>query len=167
MGLDAAIERISTPLLELRAEISDVCGTLDTELSALDQQLAERNKIREERALLQRFLAMAASVDKIEKLLAGATAQDGSGAEHDGKLVERVASEYNQLQFFVASSQGHSFVEKLQPVRAGRRIDDEPDPFFFSSGLETSSIIRFVIRSGLMPSRTGCVVGWMQHTRLH
>jgi hypothetical protein len=94
--------------------VTQVCGVLDGELVALEAQLEARNKVREERALLQRFLGMAASIDKIEKLLA--TASDEAGSAQHGKLVERVASEYNQLQFYVTHSRDHPFVVRMQAV---------------------------------------------------
>ena len=37
-------------------------------------------------------------------------------SEDDSQLIERVASEFNQLQFYVTQSQGHPLVESIRGV---------------------------------------------------
>ena len=41
-------------------------------------------------------------------------------SEDDSHLIERVASEFNQLQFYVTQSQGHPMVESIRGVSNGR-----------------------------------------------
>lgn len=38
------------------------------------------------------------------------------GSEDESHLIERVASEFNQLQFYVTQSQGHPLVENIRSV---------------------------------------------------
>lgn len=148
--------------------MTQVCGVLDGELVALEAQLEARNKVREERALLQRFLGMAASIDKIEKLLA--TASDEAGSAQHGKLVERVASEYNQLQFYVTHSRDHPFVVRMQAVssRLGlAKICSVPFRFLSFDVSHTRPHLLFLsIRSGSTASPTGSRLASMQAFRL-
>jgi len=56
------------------------------------------------------FDAVVASVSSV--LLAGVVCC----SEDDSQLIERVASEFNQLQFYVTQSQGHPLVESIRGV---------------------------------------------------
>lgn len=88
-------------------------------------RITRRAHIREQKALLQRFLNISASVDKIEKLLAytgddgmslGGSGGDVTGGGGDGDLIERVASEFNQLQFYVTQCKRAPYLDKIGPV---------------------------------------------------
>lgn len=43
-------------------------------------------------------------------------------SEDDSQLIERVASEFNQLQFYVTQSQGHPLVESIRGVSNLARV---------------------------------------------
>ena len=43
-------------------------------------------------------------------------------SEDDSQLIERVASEFNQLQFYVTQSQGHPLVESIRGVSYLARV---------------------------------------------
>jgi hypothetical protein len=85
---------------------------MDAELTELNERIARRGVIRDRKAMCQRYLRISASVEKIEKLLSGASddaPQSTSAAREtaeealsrgSGELIERVASEFNQLQFY-------------------------------------------------------------------
>eukprot|EP00040_Diaphanoeca_grandis_P037914 m.251337 g.251337 ORF g.251337 m.251337 type:complete len:737 (-) comp33894_c0_seq1:176-2386(-) len=132
-GLDKSISELTTPLQELKKEVKGLKTSMDSEIRELDERLRRRVDISAQRTLLQRFLNISASVDKIEKLLS--TAQppqsktsgeggDSTSATRDieslmsgsGELIERVASEFNQLQFYVTQCQrGAPFLTEISP----------------------------------------------------
>ena len=70
-GLDKNIAELTNPMGELKQELLGLKSTMDAEITELEGRMRRRIEIREQRTLLQRFLNISASVDKIEKLLAG------------------------------------------------------------------------------------------------
>eukprot|EP00041_Stephanoeca_diplocostata_P005134 m.56761 g.56761 ORF g.56761 m.56761 type:complete len:713 (-) comp15593_c0_seq2:442-2580(-) len=119
-GLDRSIADITAPLDELHEEVTKIKTAMDNEIAELNGRISQRAHIREQKALLQRFLNISASVDKIEKLLAntgddGNALSGGGGGDGDGDLIERVASEFNQLQFYVTQCQRAPYLDKIGP----------------------------------------------------
>ncbi len=86
--------------------------------SGVDEQLREGRRIRERRADLERLMHIIHCVEKIEKLLKVSKKQDPFGRESSlkGDVVERIASELNQLHFHVAKAQGMDLMSSIQPV---------------------------------------------------
>eukprot|EP00052_Salpingoeca_macrocollata_P026051 m.240286 g.240286 ORF g.240286 m.240286 type:complete len:393 (+) comp22521_c0_seq6:181-1359(+) len=125
VGLDRAIARLAQPLESLREEVLAIKGVMDLEMRDVERALRERASVREAKVMLQRFLSIAASVSKIESLLKlstdsednqeAALAATSSDGEDQGKLMERVASEYNQLHFNVSQCSDVPFVVALKP----------------------------------------------------
>jgi len=122
-GLDKSIGELTSPLQELKKEVVGLKTSMDAEIKELDQRLHRRVDIRAQRTLLQRFLNISASVDKIEKLLSSSQPSKTSAMSDvdslvsgSGELIERVASEFNQLQFYVTQCQrGTPFLSEISP----------------------------------------------------
>eukprot|EP00123_Amoebidium_parasiticum_P021472 comp6800_c0_seq1/m.2543 comp6800_c0_seq1/g.2543 ORF comp6800_c0_seq1/g.2543 comp6800_c0_seq1/m.2543 type:complete len:755 (-) comp6800_c0_seq1:317-2581(-) len=126
VGMDKAIATIKDPLKGLRQDIVAVRDEVDEAMQALDAKLGERSLIREKKAFLQMFLNITDSVHKIEKLLkigphTGDTtvtrtdsAKDTNSITNDEgmQVVERVASEFNTLQFYVSQCRDLAYVKQ-------------------------------------------------------
>ncbi|KNC86495.1 hypothetical protein SARC_01366 [Sphaeroforma arctica JP610] len=140
VGMDKGIDSIRNTLTGVREDISHVRTEVEKAMSALSGKLTERAAIREKKALLQTFLNIIDSVHKIEGLLhlnttAGPkqteTKSDGNeSVERHGSLsiadvsqiqddstqtTERVAGEFNQLQFYVSQCREVPIVQALSP----------------------------------------------------
>lgn len=152
-GLDQSISDITSPMGDLKNELLTLKGTMDSEIEELESRLKKRVEIRDQRTMLQRFLNISASVDKIEKLLAGGTylgenfgeQTDGAPVESDSLttsgrgLIERVASEFNQLHFYVTQCQRAPFLDKIKPriVKITTTLQEALERSF-RTGIETN-----------------------------
>ncbi|CAG0913848.1 unnamed protein product [Notodromas monacha] len=115
IGMDKAILNLMTPLERFRSEILDVSKSIKTVETAVDDQLKDARKIRERRSDLERLVHIIHCVEKIEKLLDKSGMGDSEDASHKGGVVERIASELNQLHFHVAKAQGMDLMSSIQP----------------------------------------------------
>nr|XP_006817460.1 PREDICTED: conserved oligomeric Golgi complex subunit 2-like [Saccoglossus kowalevskii] len=119
VGMDKAINNLSVPLGQLREEVLAVRNSMTDAMQVVEKKLIARTEIRKKKATLQRLQNIIQSVDKMEKILQ--IQKPGEGMEHvshselTGQLIERVASEFNQLQFYVTQSKGLPLVENIRP----------------------------------------------------
>ncbi|KAI8482591.1 Conserved oligomeric Golgi complex subunit 2 [Branchiostoma belcheri] len=153
---------------------------MDTAVQEIESRLATRAAIRDKKACLQRLMNITHSVEKIEKILdiqdqgqgMGKDLPDvpaifkrpcahGPGALHakifvrrctelTGQLIERVATEFNQLQFYVTQSKGLPLVEKIRPrIAAITTTLQHSLETSFLEGLRTSNrdILRQCLRT--------------------
>ncbi|KAJ3071799.1 Conserved oligomeric Golgi complex subunit 2 [Podochytrium sp. JEL0797] len=131
----AAFIGISTALKDYRplpegkdriAALGGVLGTSRDELQAMASHiqalLAQRAQLRASKAALQTFISIEESVAKLEGLLGIADASSAA-APSDGKLVERVAIEYNQLLFLVTEAEKAGSEEVAVMKSLSGRID--------------------------------------------
>jgi hypothetical protein len=117
-----------------------VRSSMQLTVDGLRSKLEKRAQLREKKSLLQLFLSIHESVGKVEALLGieaaagtvdrsavdGAVAGDGqpvaesgskeADSELDIKTMERIAIEFNQLQFLVNRGKGLPFVQNLDSV---------------------------------------------------
>ncbi|KAJ8308390.1 hypothetical protein KUTeg_013264 [Tegillarca granosa] len=102
VGMDKAITNLTVPLGQLREEVLSVKMAMDQAIAAVEEKLREREQIRQKK--------------KIEKLL-GINVNDGDNTPGrlTGQLIERVANEFNKLQFYVTKSKGLPLVEMIKP----------------------------------------------------
>ncbi|RUS17090.1 oligomeric golgi complex component, COG2-domain-containing protein [Endogone sp. FLAS-F59071] len=127
-GVDRVIEDLKKPLDAMREEVKIVRTHLQTSITDLESKLAHRASIREKKACLQLLLNIHDSVSKVEDLLqingngAGVEANGGTGNimveggvkdESVGKRIERVAIEYNQMQYLVTRGRDLPFVANI------------------------------------------------------
>uniref|UniRef100_A0A0B7BG98 Conserved oligomeric Golgi complex subunit 2 n=1 Tax=Arion vulgaris TaxID=1028688 RepID=A0A0B7BG98_9EUPU len=117
VGMDKAIVNLTTPLGQLKEEVLSVQTAMDEAIEAVQEKIKQQQEIRHKKAVLQRLINITLSVEKIEKLLGiqQGTESSGSPGHLTGPLIERVATEFNKLQFYVTRSKGHRLVEKVKP----------------------------------------------------
>eukprot|EP00106_Octopus_bimaculoides_P001032 XP_014768474.1 PREDICTED: conserved oligomeric Golgi complex subunit 2-like [Octopus bimaculoides] len=116
VGMDKAINNLTEPLGQFKEEVLYVTSAMDSAIEAVEEKLNQRQKIKDKKACLQGLINIVQSVEKIEKLL-GLThnMEPSSGARLNGQLIERVATEFNKLQFYVTKSRGLPLVEEVKP----------------------------------------------------
>ncbi|CAG8671900.1 10692_t:CDS:10, partial [Funneliformis caledonium] len=117
-GVDKVIEEVARPLGKMREEVEGVRMILQGVIDSLENQLAYRASIREKKASLQLLINIHESVRKVENLLlissesgSSLISKDDSG--NNAKQIERVAIEYNQMQYLVNKGKDLPFVENI------------------------------------------------------
>lgn len=120
VGLDKAIKNLSIPLENVKAQVMEAHSSVTDCINLIEEKLKKRAEIRQKKACLLDLMSIIESVEKIERLLN--IPADGSKIDLeaqagplDGQLIERVATEFNQLQYHVMKSKGHTLVEKVKP----------------------------------------------------
>ncbi|KAJ3123098.1 Conserved oligomeric Golgi complex subunit 2 [Nowakowskiella sp. JEL0407] len=122
VGVDKMIADLRRPLDKVKADVDVIHTNLKRVISELDEKLEKRGSIREKKACLLLFLGIHESVSKIEEMLNITHHGDESFTsdetmdppQDDGKLIERVAIEYNQLQFLVSRGKDTPFVSNIE-----------------------------------------------------
>ncbi|XP_048732279.2 conserved oligomeric Golgi complex subunit 2-like [Ostrea edulis] len=116
VGMDKAIGNLTTPLEHLKEEVLTVKTAMEDAIHAVEEKLKKREQIRLKKASLQRLMNIIHSVEKIEKLLGIHSGDNNSmSGQLNGQLIERVANEFNKLQFYVTKSKGLPLVEEIKP----------------------------------------------------
>ncbi|RUS73592.1 hypothetical protein EGW08_018635, partial [Elysia chlorotica] len=117
VGMDKAITNLTTPLGQLKEEVLSVQTAMDVAIKAVEEKIKQQQEIMRKKAVLQRLMSITHSVEKIEKLLGIQSDFEGdiSPWQLTGPLIERVATEFNKLQFYVTRSKGHPLVDKVKP----------------------------------------------------
>jgi len=121
IGTEKTIDNIGVPLGQLKEEVLSVKTYLSDELSRVNTKLEERKKIRENKSRLHHLINVVHSVEKIEKILtADPSSPDMEIFLHEdrtnpGHFLERIAGEFNQLQFHVKQSKGHPIIQSIIP----------------------------------------------------
>ncbi|KAK3718770.1 hypothetical protein QZH41_014037 [Actinostola sp. cb2023] len=118
VGMDKSINNLSVPLGQLKEEVLLIRTELDETIASIEGKLDARSQLRQKKICMQHLLNITKSLEKIERLLHGSLADGafpmGNESEDESHLIERVASEFNQLQFYVTQSQGHPLVENIK-----------------------------------------------------
>jgi len=99
VGLDTAIEDLSSPLNVLKQDVSNIQSKMRETLKTVDLTISERNALREKRLVLEKFLAIDDSIQRLQSLL-GPTNQRGSG-----DVLEEAAHRWVVLQSQLKSDQ--------------------------------------------------------------
>ncbi|XP_061405710.1 conserved oligomeric Golgi complex subunit 2 [Lethenteron reissneri] len=125
VGMDKSLNQLRVPLGQLREEVLCVRSALNEVIQAFDDRLAKRTDIRKKKACLQRLMHVIRSVEKIEKILQTQGSRDGLSASDTnsvplaGQTLERIATEFNQLQFYAVQSKGMPLLDNIRPRIAG------------------------------------------------
>uniref|UniRef100_A0ABI7XWA1 Conserved oligomeric Golgi complex subunit 2 n=1 Tax=Felis catus TaxID=9685 RepID=A0ABI7XWA1_FELCA len=128
VGMDKALNQLSVPLGQLREEVL-MC--------------------------VLRLIQVIRSVEKIEKILNSQSSKETSVLEASsplltGQILERIATEFNQLQFHAVQSKGMPLLDKVRPRIAGitAMLQQSLEGLLFE-GLQTSNvdIIRHCLRT--------------------
>ncbi|KAI8800635.1 oligomeric golgi complex component, COG2-domain-containing protein [Cladochytrium replicatum] len=126
VGVDKMIEDLKRPLDKVRSDVLTVKSNLTSVIDSLESKLEKRASIREKKGVLQLFISIHESVGKIEELLEISSSRRRNGFDpvtnsemedeslNDGKLIERVAIEYNQLQYLVSKGKDLPFVTNIE-----------------------------------------------------
>ncbi|KAL1211677.1 Conserved oligomeric Golgi complex subunit 2 [Cardamine amara subsp. amara] len=133
VDIDAAVIRMRAPLLELRDKITGFRGSAEVALFALRSGLHQCSDAATAREVLELLLDTFHVVSKVEKLVKvlpttpsdslgrssmndeNPTQQDGTTMrETQSMLLERIASEINRLNFYMAHAQNLPFIENME-----------------------------------------------------
>ncbi|XP_059157216.1 conserved oligomeric Golgi complex subunit 2-like [Physella acuta] len=158
VGMDKAITNLTTPLGQLKEEVLSVQTAMDEAIKGVQEKIRQQQEIQRKKAVLQRLMNITASVEKIEKLLGIKQGTDtDTPGELTGPLIERVATEFNKLQFYVTRSKGLPLVDKVKPriaaITTTLQFSLEGS---FLSGLETENagMLRQCLRTYALIDKT-------------
>uniref|UniRef100_A0A8C6GT85 Conserved oligomeric Golgi complex subunit 2 n=1 Tax=Mus spicilegus TaxID=10103 RepID=A0A8C6GT85_MUSSI len=134
--------------LSLRSSVSE--GIL-----AVDERMSKQEDIRKKKMSVLRLIQVIQSVEKIEKILNSQSSKDVSSQEASsplltGQVLERIATEFNQLQFHAVQSKGMPLLDKVRPRIAGiTAMLQQSLEGLLLEGLQTSDvdIIRHCLRT--------------------
>ncbi|RIB06550.1 oligomeric golgi complex component, COG2-domain-containing protein [Gigaspora rosea] len=117
-GVDKVIEEVARPLGKMREEVQNVRTIFQNVVDSLENQLSHRASIREKKASLQLLINIHESVRKVENLLFISSESASSLLSKDdsvnsAKQIERVAIEYNQMQYLVSKGKDLPFVANI------------------------------------------------------
>jgi len=120
VGTDKLINNLKYPLINMRRDVEDVRNIYLNVITDLETKLNKRSELREKKACLQLYININNSIKKIEELLKTVTELENEKAAIDNKTmlrdckkIERIAVEYNQLQYFVEKGKGLKFISNI------------------------------------------------------
>ncbi|KAB0341485.1 hypothetical protein FD754_018411 [Muntiacus muntjak] len=106
VGMDKALSQLSVPLGQLREEILSLRSSVSEGIRAI---------------CVFWLIQVIPSVEKIEKILNSQHSKETSALEASsplltGQMLERIATEFNQLQFHAVQSKGLPLLDKIRPL---------------------------------------------------
>eukprot|EP00842_Homolaphlyctis_polyrhiza_P004085 jgi/Hompol1/4678/HPOL_000800-RA len=94
--------------------IGRVQHIFDAVINQVESGLEHRSLVRVKKAALEVFIDIHNSLEKVQAVIDSSMPKETTDAERiDEKLIERVAIEYNQLQYLVSKGQNLAFVSKI------------------------------------------------------
>ncbi|XP_005994005.1 conserved oligomeric Golgi complex subunit 2 [Latimeria chalumnae] len=155
VGMDKALNQLTVPLGQLREEVLSLKSSVSESIQAIDEHLSKQEDIRRKKMCVLRLIHVIKSVEKIEKILHSQSSKDMSSLEtHSpllaGQILERIATEFNQLQFHAVQSKGMPLLDKIRPRIAGiTAMLQQSLEGLLLEGLQTSNvdIIRHCLRT--------------------
>ncbi|XP_068838143.1 conserved oligomeric Golgi complex subunit 2 isoform X2 [Capricornis sumatraensis] len=155
VGMDKALNQLSVPLGQLREEVLSLRSSVSEGIRAVDERLSKQEDIRKKKICVLRLIQVIRSVEKIEKILNSQHSKETSALEASsplltGQILERIATEFNQLQFHAVQSKGLPLLDKIRPRIAGiTAMLQQSLEGLLLEGLQTSSvdIIRHCLRT--------------------
>ncbi|OMO52866.1 COG2 complex component [Corchorus capsularis] len=163
VDVDSAVLRMRAPLLELRDKIQGFRGAVEGSLFALKNGLSQRAEATAAREVLELLLDTFHVVSKVEKLIKElpTVASDWSNGdvnsvqkknalslqhvengttnlrETQSMLLERIASEMNRLNFYIAHAENLPFIQNMEKrIRSASLLLDASLGHCFVDGLE-------------------------------
>ncbi|XP_067092550.1 conserved oligomeric Golgi complex subunit 2 [Osmerus mordax] len=124
VGMDKALNQLSVPLGQLREEVLSLRSSVNEVIQAIDSKLSKQNDLQNKKICVLRLIQVVRSVEKIEKILHSQNSKDSTSLEISspllaGQILERIATEFNQLQFHAVQSKGMPLLDKVRPRIAG------------------------------------------------
>ncbi|XP_048223530.1 conserved oligomeric Golgi complex subunit 2 [Perognathus longimembris pacificus] len=155
VGMDKALNQLSVPLGQLREEVLSLRSSVSEGIRAVDERMSKQEDIRKKKICMLRLIQVIRSVEKIEKILNSQDSKETSTLEASsplltGQILERIATEFNQLQFHAVQSKGMPLLDKVRPRIAGiTAVLQQSLEGLLLEGLQTSSvdIIRHCLRT--------------------
>ncbi|KAG8515053.1 Conserved oligomeric Golgi complex subunit 2 [Galemys pyrenaicus] len=155
VGMDKALNQLSVPLGQLREEVLSLRSSVSEGIRAVDERMCKQEDIRKKKMCVLRLMQVIRSVEKIEKILNSQSSKETSALEASsplltGQILERIATEFNQLQFHAVQSKGMPLLDKVRPRIAGiTAMLQQSLEGLLLEGLQTSDvdIIRHCLRT--------------------
>ncbi|XP_012593640.1 conserved oligomeric Golgi complex subunit 2 isoform X1 [Microcebus murinus] len=155
VGMDKALNQLSVPLGQLREEVLSLRSSVSEGIRAVDERMSKQEDIRKKKMCVLRLIQVIRSVEKIEKILNSQSSKETSALEASsplltGQILERIATEFNQLQFHAVQSKGMPLLDKVRPRIAGiTAMLQQSLEGLLLEGLQTSNvdIIRHCLRT--------------------
>lgn len=155
VGMDRALNQLSVPLGQLREEVLSLRSSVSEGILAVEERMCKQDDIRKKKMSVLRLIQVIRSVEKIEKILNSQSSKDASSQEATsplltGQVLERIATEFNQLQFHAVQSKGLPLLDKVRPRIAGiTAMLQQSLEGLLLEGLQTSNvdIIRHCLRT--------------------
>ncbi|KAJ7400115.1 component of oligomeric golgi complex 2 [Pitangus sulphuratus] len=155
VGMDKALHQLSVPLGQLREEVMSLKSCVSEGIQAVDDRMTKQEDIRRKKMCVLRLIHVIQSVEKIEKILHSQGTKELSSLEGNsplltGQVLERIATEFNQLQFHAVQSKGMPLLDKVRPRIAGiTAMLQQSLEGLLLEGLQTSNvdIIRHCLRT--------------------
>uniref|UniRef100_A0A8D0GC44 Conserved oligomeric Golgi complex subunit 2 n=1 Tax=Sphenodon punctatus TaxID=8508 RepID=A0A8D0GC44_SPHPU len=155
VGMDKALNQLSVPLGQLREEVMSLKSCVSEGIRAIDECMSKQEDIRRKKMCVLRLIQVIQSVEKIEKILHSHNSKEMSSLEASsllltGQILERIATEFNQLQFHAVQSKGMPLLDKVRPRIAGiTAMLQQSLEGLLLEGLQTSNvdIIRHCLRT--------------------
>ncbi|KAM4813908.1 conserved oligomeric Golgi complex subunit 2 isoform X2 [Urocitellus parryii] len=133
VGMDKALNQLSVPLGQLREEVLSLRSSVSEGIRAVDERMSKQEDIRNKKMCVLRLMQVIRSVEKIEKILNSQSSKETSELEASrhqallivpsplltGQTLERIATEFNQLQFHAVQSKGMPLLDMVRPRIAG------------------------------------------------
>ncbi|XP_058525316.1 conserved oligomeric Golgi complex subunit 2 isoform X2 [Ochotona princeps] len=155
VGMDKALNQLSVPLGQLREEVLSLRSSVSEGIRAVDERMSKQEDIRKKKMCVLRLIQVIRSVEKIEKILNSQNSNETSALEASsplltGQILERIATEFNQLQFHAVQSKGMPLLDKIRPRIAGiTAMLQQSLEGLLLEGLQTSNvdIVRHCLRT--------------------
>ncbi|KAJ8416059.1 hypothetical protein AAFF_G00380810 [Aldrovandia affinis] len=155
VGMDKALNQLSVPLGQLREEVLSLRSAVNEVIEAIDDRLSKQDDIQTKKMCVLRLIQVVRSVEKIEKILHSQNSKDSTSLELSspllaGQILERIATEFNQLQFHAVQSKGMPLLDKVRPRIAGiTAMLQQSLEGLLIEGLQTSNvdIVRHCLRT--------------------
>ncbi|XP_075002509.1 conserved oligomeric Golgi complex subunit 2 isoform X3 [Calonectris borealis] len=132
VGMDKALNQLSVPLGQLREEVMSLKSCVSEGIQAVDDRMTKQEDIRRKKMCVLRLIHVIQSVEKIEKILHSQGTKELSSLEGNsplstGQVLERIATEFNQLQFHAVQSKGMPLLDKVRPVIVEQYVQSHPN----------------------------------------
>ncbi|MBN3309314.1 COG2 protein, partial [Amia calva] len=155
VGMDKALNQLTVPLGQLREEVLSLRSSVNEVIKAIDDRLSKQDDIQRKKMCVLRLVQVVRSVEKIEKILYSQNSKDTHSLEGNspllaGQILERIATEFNQLQFHAVQSKGMPLLDKVRPRIAGiTAMLQQSLEGMLIEGLQTSNvdIVRHCLRT--------------------
>ncbi|XP_023818997.1 conserved oligomeric Golgi complex subunit 2 [Oryzias latipes] len=155
VGMDKALNQLSVPLGQLREEVMSLRSCVSEVIQAIDNELSKQDDIQKKKDCVLRLIQVVRSVEKIEKILHSQNSKESNSLELSspllaGQILERIATEFNQLQFHAVQSKGMPLLDKVRPRIAGiTSMLQQSLEGLLIEGLQTSNVdmVRHCLRT--------------------